>query len=188
VPGVAAGPACKFPPTEFGFVVNPLDVEVPVVPPLDCRLPPIEFGFVVNPLDVEVVGVPAGVTMSVPDDPVVVVVVVLGVVVVVVGLGVVVVTGVDPTKPVVGRVGVGEIAVGGSAGVVGVVGVTGGITAMGGAVRGGTMSVLRTQSGPLRSMQAGTASGTLRLRSVDCASADAELANSTSSDAEVSFI
>ncbi|HEX3171125.1 MAG TPA: hypothetical protein VHQ88_11095, partial [Burkholderiales bacterium] len=56
--------------------MKPLDVEVPVVPPLDCRLPPIEFGFVVNPLDV--VGVPAGVTISVvPDGPVVVVVVVV---------------------------------------------------------------------------------------------------------------
>jgi hypothetical protein len=159
--------------------VKPLDVEVPVVPPLDCRLPPIEFGFVVNPLDVDVVGVPAGVTMSVvPDGPVVVVVV---------GLGVAVggVAGVDPTTPVVGSVRAGEIAVGGSAGVVGV---TGGITAIGGAARGVTMSLLRTQSGPLRSMQAGTASGTLRVRSVDCASADAEAVNSTSSDAEVSFI
>ena len=160
--------------------MKPLDVEVPVVPPLDCRLPPIEFGFVVNPLDVDVVGVPAGVTMSVvPDGPVVVVVV---------GLGVAVggVAGVDPTTPVVGSVRAGEIAVGGSAGVVGV---TGGITAMGGAARCGvTMSLLRTQSGPLRSMQAGTASGTLRVRSVGCASADAEAINSTSSDAEVSFI
>jgi len=159
--------------------VKPLDVEVPVVPPLDCRLPPIEFGFVVKPLDVDVVGVPAGVTMSVvPDGPVVVVVV---------GLGVAVggVAGVDPTTPVVGSVRAGEIAVGGSAGVVGV---TGGITAIGGAARGVTMSLLRTQSGPLRSMQAGTASGTLRVRSVDCASADAEAINSTSSDAEVSFI
>jgi hypothetical protein len=159
--------------------VKPLDVEVPVVPPLDCRLPPIEFGFVVKPLDVDVVGVPAGVTMSVvPDGPVVVVVV---------GLGVAVggVAGVDPTTPVVGSVRAGEIAVGGSAGVVGV---TGGITAIGGAARGVTMSLLRTQSGPLRSMQAGTASGTLRVRSVDCASADAEAVNSTSSDAEVSFI
>jgi hypothetical protein len=159
--------------------VKPLDVEVPVVPPLDCRLPPIEFGFVVNPLDVDVVGVPAGVTMSVvPDGPVVVVVV---------GLGVAVggVAGADPTTPVVGSVRAGEIAVGGSTGVVGV---TGGITAIGGAARGVTMSVLRTQSGPLRSMQAGTASGTLRVRSVDCASADAEAVNSTSSDAELSFI
>ena len=33
-----------------------------------------------------------------------------------------------------------------------------------------------------------TASGTLRVRSVDCASADSEAVNSTSSDAEVSFI
>ena len=159
--------------------MKPLDVEVPVVPPLDCRLPPIEFGFVVKPLDVDVVGVPAGVTMSVvPDGPVVVVVV---------GLGVAVggVAGVDPTTPVVGSVRAGEIAVGGSAGVVGV---TGGITAIGGAARGVTMSLLRTQSGPLRSMQAGTASGTLRVRSVDCANADAEAVNSTSSDAEVSFI
>ena len=159
--------------------MKPLDVEVPVVPPLDCRLPPIELGFVVNPLDVDVVGVPAGVTMSVvPDGPVVVVVV---------GLGVAVggVAGVDPTTPVVGSVRAGEIAVGGSAGVVGV---TGGITAIGGAARGVTMSLLRTQSGPLRSMQAGTASGTLRLRSVVCASAGAEAVSTTSSDAEVSFI
>jgi len=162
--------------------VKPLDVEVPVVPPLDCRLPPIEFGFVVNPLDVDVVGVPAGVTMSVvPDGPVVVVVVV-----VVLGVAVGGVAGVDPTTPVVGSVRAGAIAVGGSAGVVGV---TGGITAMGGAARCGvTMSLLRTQSGPLRSMQAGTASGTLRVRSVDCASADVETVNSTSSDAKVSFI
>ena len=160
--------------------MKPLDVEFPVVPPLDCRLPPIEFGFVVNPLDVDVVGVPAGVTMSVvPDGPVVVVVV---------GLGVAVggVAGVDPTTPVVGSVRAGAIAVGGSAGVVGV---TGGITAMGGAARCGvTMSLLRTQFGPLRSMHAGTASGTLRVRSVDCASADVETVNSTSSDAKVSFI
>ena len=135
-------------------------------------VPPIEFGFVVNPLDVDVVDVPAGVTMSVvPDGPVVVVVVVdvLGVVVFVVVPGGVVVAGVDPTRPVVGRAGVGEMAVGVSAGVVDV---TGGTTAMGGAARGVTMSLLRTQSGPLRSMQAGTASGTLRLRSVDCAIAE----------------
>ena len=159
--------------------MKPLDVEVPVVPPLDCRLPPIEFGFVVKPLDVDVVGVPAGVTMSVvPDGPVVVVVV---------GLGVAVggVAGVDPTTPVVGSVRAGEIAVGGSAGVGGV---TGGITAIGGAARGVTMSLLRTQSGPLRSMQAGTASGTFRVRSVGCASADADAVNSISSDADVSFI
>ena len=161
--------------------MKPLDVEVPVVPPLDCRLPPIEFGFVVNPLDVDVVGVPAGVTMSVvPDGPVVVVVVV-----VVLGVAVGGVAGVDPTTPVVGSVRAGAIADGGSAGVVGV---TGGITAIGGAARGVTMSLLRTQSGPLRSMQAGTASGTLRVRSVDCASADVETVNSTSSDAKVSFI
>ena len=161
--------------------MKPLDVEVPVVPPLDCRLPPIELGFVVNPLDVDVVGVPAGVTMSVvPDGPVVVVVVV-----VVLGVAVGGVAGVDPTTPVVGSDRAGAIAVGGSTGVVAV---TGGTTAMGGAARGVTMSLLRTQSGPLRSMQAGTASGTLRLRSVVCASAGAEAVSTTSSDAEVSFI
>src|SRR3954468_8924113 len=75
VPGVAAGPDVRLPPSEFGFVVTPLEVDVPLVPPLDCKLPPIEFGLVVNPLEVDV-ATGFGVTMSVPDGVVVVVAVV----------------------------------------------------------------------------------------------------------------
>ena len=159
MPGVEAGPEVRLPPTELGFVVKPLDVEVPVVPPLDCKLPPIEFGFVVKPLEVDGAAEP-GVTTIVPDD-----------VVDVPAAGVVdepagdVVAGV-PATPVVGRVGVVEtdpdpdVSVGG-------VGVTGGITVIaGGTARGVTTSLLSTQSGPFRSMQAGTASGMLTLRSV----------------------
>lgn len=158
MPGVEAGPEVRLPPTEFGFVVKPLDVEVPVVPPLDCKLPPIEFGFVVKPLDVDGAAEP-GVTTIVPDD--VVDVPAAGVVDELAGD---VVAGV-PATPVVGRVDVPDtepdVSVGG-------VGVTGGITviAAGGTARGVTTSLLSTQSGPLRSMQAGTASGTLTLRSV----------------------
>jgi hypothetical protein len=155
VPGVAAGPDVRLPPTEFGFVVNPLDVAVPLVPPLDCKLPPIEFGFVVNPLDVDADRF--GVTMMVPDGVVVVVAVVL------VG-GVV---GELPIRLVAGGLGVvlmfPEVSAGG-------VGGTGGTTVIAGAnTRGGRMSLLSRQSGPLRSMHTGTASGTLISRLVDSA-------------------
>jgi hypothetical protein len=70
-----------------------------------------------------------------------------------------------PVTPVDGSVADGDTV----PDVTGVTGgtVTGGTTTIGGAAtRGVTTSLLSTQSGPLRSMQAGTASGTLMLRSV----------------------
>jgi hypothetical protein len=153
VPGVAAGPDVRLPPTAFGFVVTPLEVDVPLVPPLDCKLPPIEFGLVVNPLEVDVADA-FGVTMSVPE----------GVVVVVTFAFVDGGVGGLPTRPVAGGRGAVPMFPEVSAG--GVVG-TGGMTEIAGAsTRGATMSLLSRQSGPLRSMQAGTASGTLILRSV----------------------
>lgn len=68
--------------------------------------------------------------------------------------------------------------------------VTGGMITTGGAVtRGAITSLLNMQSGPLRSMQAGLASGTLTFRSVVCADTHGATAvKNTVMDNALSFI
>ena len=95
----------------------------------------------------------------------------------------------SPDTPVDGRIPDGATVPVGGAVVTGGT-VTGGTTMIAGAAtRGVTTSLLSTQSGPLRSMHAGIASGMLSLRSVvSAAIADAPTVNSAMNEAAMVFM